>query len=384
MSKLKNAKIISIIALSSAVVGCSGLFDTDNTPKPSPLAAFKQEISPRLLYSTNTGNGANKDHLKMSPTVNENTIYTASADGKVTAVDRKSGTIRWQVNTNTALTTGPGVGNGIVIVGGDHGEIIARNSLDGSKAWERKVLGAVMTNPVVVGNRVIIKSLDGHLYALSAKNGRRLWSTQQAEPNLILRGASRPVVTNGKIIAGFANGHLNQYKLSNGSIGWNKALATPEGAFAIERMIDIDADPKLFQGQLFAATYQGRVAKLSPSSGRTSWSHKLSSYTGMDTDGSNLYISDAQGNVWSFSNDKGKVNWRQNVLKARGVSGPAVLGKYIVVGDAQGYLHWLDNRDGRIVARESLSGGVSASPVVKDGTLYVQTNSGNLYAYTLG
>ena len=49
--------------------------------------------------------------------------------------------------------------------------------------------------------------------------------------------------------------------------------------------------------------------------------------------------------------DSGLVNWRQTALEARNVSGPAIMGNYIVVGDAEGYLHWMSKRDGHFAAR---------------------------------
>ena len=62
----------------------------------------------------------------------------------------------------------------------------------------------------------------------------------------------------------------------------------------------------------------------------------------------------------------------------------AIDGSYIVVGDAQGYLHWLDKRDGHFAAREYLGAAIFAKPLVDNRVLYVLANNGTLAAYQLG
>ena len=148
-------------------------------------------------------------------------------------------------------------------------------------------------------------------------------------------------------------------------------------------MIDVDADPVIFEHHLYAATYQGKIASFDWLSGNTLWSHDISSYTGMTADNNTVYISDAQGIIWAFNADSGLVNWRQTELNARIVTGPAVLGNYLVVGDAEGYLHWLGKNDGHLAARQRVGSAIYAAPVVENNVVYTLTNEGYLAAYTL-
>ncbi|MGL4985098.1 MAG: outer membrane protein assembly factor BamB, partial [Plesiomonas sp.] len=54
---------------------------------------------------------------------------------------------------------------------------------------------------------------------------------------------------------------------------------------------------------------------------------------------------------------------------------------YLVVGDSEGYLHWLDLGDGRFVAQNKVnSSGLYAQPVVADNTLLIQTRNGDVVA----
>ncbi len=378
---IKNSVLIACVC---AISACSGFFDKDNTPKPKALTSFTPTIKPRLLWKTSTNSGAGDEYLKLTPAMNDHAIYTTSTKGVVTSTARNNGRINWQVNTGHMLTTGAGTGDGIVVVGSIHGNIVALNESTGKISWTANVNGELIANPAISGGYVIIKALDGSVSALSSQDGHSLWSFKQAEPDLILRGSSTPLISEGHILTGFANGNLASVSLASGQIGWIQQIATPEGAFAIERMTDIDADPIVDGNRVLAATYQGNIASLDRHSGRQLWSHKISSYTGMTADENAVFISDAKSDVWSFGVDSGLVNWTQSALGARNISGPANMGQYIVVGDAQGYLHWLDKRDGRFAAREYLGSAIFAKPLVDNRVLYALANNGTLAAYQLG
>ena len=68
-------------------------------------------------------------------------------------------------------------------------------------------------------------------------------------------------------------------------------------------------------------------------------------------------------------------------LTNRSVTGPAVVDNYIVVGDFEGYLHWLDQETGEIVSRHKVDGsGIHSTPTVVDDVLYSQSRDGDLQA----
>ena len=74
--------------------------------------------------------------------------------------------------------------------------------------------------------------------------------------------------------------------------------------------------------------------------------------------------------------------WRNDRLKLRGVSTPVETTTAVVVGDYQGYLHWLDKRTGALVARERVAKfRVGNQPVALDDTVVVLDDSGKMAAY---
>ena len=70
-------------------------------------------------------------------------------------------------------------------------------------------------------------------------------------------------------------------------------------------------------------------------------------------------------------------------MRFRKLSAPAIVGEYIVVGDFEGYLHWLGSEDGRLVGRVRVGkSAISTSPIVVDGVAYVYADGGEMAAVT--
>jgi outer membrane protein assembly factor BamB len=380
MKTINNILILFLLSL--FLTSCNGLFDKDNTPTPTPLTKFTPEIKPQLLWSVRAGDTVD-EYLKLNPASNTNAIFTTSINGTVTSINKINGNKNWQTNIGQSISAGPGADDHIVAVGTRHGAIFGINQANGQILWQNSVPGEILANPAVKHGIVIVKTINGLVQAFASDAGNKLWSFQQTEPALILYGASAPLIKDSNVIIGFANGNLAKFSLRAGQLDWIHPIAISEGVFTIQRMIDIDATPVIYGHRLYAATYQGKIASLDWYSGNILWKHDISSYTGMSADDNSLYISDAAGHIWSFNANTGNVNWRQEKLEARITTAPVTMGNYVVVGDAQGYLHWLDKNDGHFVARESARSGIYASPIVDNGILYVLTNKGYVMAYRI-
>ncbi len=380
-----TTKVLMISVLTGLLTGCSGFFDKDNTPPPSALATVKTEIKVQPLWKVKTGSGVGKDYLRLVPAVTEQQVLTANKNGTVTATNKTTGKNVWTVTTGADISAGPTAADQLVIVASRQGEVIALNQANGNLIWKAQATSEVLAKPAVNNGVVVVKAIDGKLSAFASNDGHLLWHYQQTEPALILRGASAPQISHDTLVAGFANGNLAKLTLHGGNLQWQAPIAIPEGSFAIQRMIDIDADPIISNNQVFVATYQGHIADINLASGREIWTHDLSSYTGMAVDIQQVYVSDAKSDIWAFDAETGKVLWRQDQLEFRNVTGPASIGNYIVVGDSEGYLHWISKQDGHLAARIRVnSSAIIAAPVVDNHIIYVVTTNGYLAAYTIG
>ncbi|HLB57794.1 MAG TPA: outer membrane protein assembly factor BamB, partial [Gammaproteobacteria bacterium] len=356
----------------------------DNTPHPSPLVDFKPEANVKSVWYKNAGHGSNGDYVKLNPSIAGNTIFTTSKNGFVAANDKITGKSIWQTNTENTITGGTAVDDHLVYVGTRKGQIIALNQTDGKIVWKAMTPSEILAPTATKEGITVVKTIDGSVSAYNALHGESLWHYQQTEPNLILRGGSAPKISGNSVVVGFANGTLTKLNLRKGGVQWEKTIAEPRGIFAIQRMVDIDADPVVKGDRVYAATYQGRIAALDLNSSRSFWTQDISSYTGIAVDDSQVYVSDARSRLWAFNTRNGTVNWQQDKLTARVITGPIVMGNYIVVGDAEGYLHWMSKQDGHFIARVFVNrSGILATPIVDNNVLYVYTKNGRLAAYTL-
>ncbi|MCL5975173.1 MAG: outer membrane protein assembly factor BamB [Gammaproteobacteria bacterium] len=259
---------------------------------------------------------------------------------------------------------------------------MALDESTGKELWRQRLSSEVLAPPKVGGGSAIVRTADGRLTALSATNGNILWNYQRAVPLLSLRGVSAPVIEGQSVLAGYDNGKLVALSLTDGKVIWDRSVAIPSGRTELERLVDIDADPVVHNGIVYVVAFQGNLAAMDVDTGQTLWDREMSSTSGIAVDPTNaVYVSDNQSYLWAIADGTGDSLWRQTLLLRRSISAPAIVGDYVVVGDFEGYLHWVSRSDGRFVARQRIDkNAIRSQPVVRDGVLYVMTTGGKLTA----
>ena len=348
---------------------------------PNELTDFPTTLQVRTLWDTDTGSGTDNLRLKLIPRVDNGRVYAASSDGAVQAFDSLTGRRIWGVDLDLPLSGGPGSGEGLVLLGTSDGEVVALNQENGEQLWKVQVSSEVLSVPAAASGVVVVHTIDGKLVGLSAIDGTQLWLYSRKVPILTLRGSSSPIINGTTVYSGFAGGKLVALDLEKGFVQWEVSITAPSGRSELERMVDIDGDPFISDGTVYVATYQGELAAVSEYSGTLLWRRKLSSYSGLDADWRNIYVSDDAGNVYGINPENGAAMWKQDKLLNRRLSAPAVIDGYVVVGDYEGYLHWLSHDDGRMVARTRVGGeAITAAPVMFDGIVYIFGDGGALAA----
>jgi outer membrane protein assembly factor BamB len=204
-------------------------------------------------------------------------------------------------------------------------------------------------------------------------------------PALSLRGNAPPLMTRELVIAGLDSGKLLVLSLAKGLPLTEKTVAAPRGRTEIERLIDIDSEPKAFGDTLYLAAYRGNVAAINMRDGNLGWSRDLSSYAGLDVDARQVYVINDADAVLALDRATGGTFWKQPEMTGRRLSAPAATTDHVVVGDFEGYLHWLRKEDGRIVGRiRATSKAIIAPPVVAGDIVFVQDQGGTLGAFRAG
>lgn len=345
--------------------------------KPAELVSFQQTAAPRVLWQGNAGNAGNSVFY---PAVSGNVVYAAGASGQITGFDAASGSQVMRVEVGQRITGGVGAG-GMVLAGTGKGEVVAFDRT-GKPLWKAQLSGEILAPPVAQGDLVVVRAGDGRIFGLDAVSGKRRWIYQRATPALSVRSHAGVVVERGAVFAGFAGGRLAAIALATGNVGWEGVVALPRGATELERVADVTSLPVLDERQVCAVAMQGRVACFDAARGTTIWARDLSSFAGMDIDNRYLYVTDDKNAVIALDKTSGASIWKQDKLAGRGVSAPLAFGHYVIVGDYQGYVHFLSRDDGSFAARIATDGSAIGVPPAEltSGSLVVQTRNGGVYA----
>ncbi|MBT7951680.1 MAG: outer membrane protein assembly factor BamB [Gammaproteobacteria bacterium] len=357
--------------------------DSDNAEPPAELIEFRQRLNVVELWSENIGSGTDKQYLKLAPVVANQRLYVADADGRIQARDATNGNQIWSIDTDTRITGGPGFGENTILIGTGEGETITYSADDGEEMWRTTVSSEILSPPQKALNTVIVRTGDGKVFGLSGNSGKRLWIYDRTVPSLTLRGTSNPIISGDLVIAGFDGGKMAALDVRTGKLAWEASVAVARGSTDVERMVDIDSTPLIVDGVIYIATFQGHLSAMQLETGRVLWDRDISSYAGFGVDQQNIYVTDDKGHIWAFDRFTSTEAWKQEKLHMRSITAPASIGDFIVVGDYEGYLHWMSKASGKFVARTELCGKrIITPPLVVGKILYGYCSDGSLTAYS--
>lgn len=369
------------------LAGCGTFADpttwlaSDDVIEPSELVDLDNRIDTAVAWSRRAGVGTDEHHLALRPALTAERVFVADAEGNVLALDRANGATAWEVELDTPVSGGPGVGEGLVLLGTAEGEVVALGDGDGGLRWRSRVPSEVLSVPAIFNGVVVAHTVNGKLVGLEATTGEERWRYEREVPVLSLRGVGSPVILDGVIYLGLAGGKLVALRSDNGALLWEANITIPGGRSELQRLADIDGDPLVIGGGVFAATYQGEVAAMERRSGRVAWRTAMSVYGGLAADPKGIYAADDKGRVHALDPRSGEVRWTQEALMHRHLSDVAALQETVVVGDFEGYLHWLAADDGRLLARTRVgSEPITRGLVAAGDTLYVLGDGGDLAA----
>ena len=362
--------------------GCGMFGSKDNTEKPAPLVEFTTSLTLKTLWTAYAGSGIHDNYLKIAPTFHNGQLFTASPNGLVRVFDFTDGKLVWEQKIDIPISGGPGVGDGNVLVGSHKGDVVALSATDGVEQWRTQVSSEVLVAPRIKQKIVVVRTIDGKLFGLDSQTGTRLWVYEGSRvPLLTLRGTSTPVLTQKLIIAGFDDGKIVALELHTGKLLWKALIAVPSGRTELEQMVDIDADPFLVDNTIYITSYHGRTVAIDIAQGELLWEKKLASTAGLGVDSDYLYVSDTKSHIWAFDRHSGDDWWKQEKLQARRVTAPVSIGNYVVVGDMEGYLHWMRRDSGKFVTRYPMgSASIIVPPLVINNVLVAYNSEGKIVA----
>ena len=374
---------VMLLAGSLFLSGCSIFDDDDEDPTaPVPLESIEEKVKIKRLWSTGIGDGQGEGLYRIRPAMDSSTLYAASSDGLVRALDRERGKTLWKQDLEMSLSGGVGLYEDTLLLGNSEGFVLKLDAASGDTLWSTQLRGEVLAPPQANGKVVIAQTYDGRLQGLDFDTGEVLWTYDSNVPVLTIRGTSTPIVRGDKVFAGFANGRVLAFDTQSGAIVWEIRVAISQGRSEIERIVDVDGTMELIGNELYAASYQGRIVAIDVANGRKLWQQEVSSVSGVSQGFGNVYAADEDGTLYAFLRNGQGVRWNQGALGYRELSRPTPVSSYVAVGDFEGYVHLVSQVDGEIVGRVKTDGdGVRADMLSDGNVLYVFGNGGKLAAY---
>ena len=381
--------LLSVTLLS----GCSLFSGEEDVVKMSPLPTVENQFTPSTAWDVSVGSGIGDFYSNLHPAYADSVVYAADRKGTVKAVNADDGKEVWSVNLAekdgwfsrkpALLSGGLTIADGHVYVGSEKAQVYALDAGTGAIVWQTTAAGEVLSRPTASDGLVLVHTSNGQLQALDQNSGVVKWTVNLDMPALSLRGESAPAVAYGAAIVGGDNGRVSAVLMQQGQLIWQQRISQATGTTEIDRLSDVDTTPVIVNGVVYALAYNGNLTALDLRSGQILWKRELGSVNDFIVDGNRIYIADQNDRILALTTDGGVTLWTQSDLLHRLLNAPALYNGSLVVGDSEGYLHWINPEDGRFVAQQKVdSSGFLTEPVVADGKLLIQAKDGTVYAIT--
>jgi outer membrane protein assembly factor BamB len=194
----------------------------------------------------------------------------------------------------------------------------------------------------------------------------------------------------GTVVAGFSSGELNAYRYENGRQVWQDALSRTSMSTSVAALSDIDADPVIDGGQVFAIGKGGRMVALELTSGQRQWEQNIAGMATPWVAGEWVFVVTDEAKLVALHRNSGKVRWINQLPRWRNAtgkkgpifySGPVLAGDRLIVVSTEGTLINVNPDNGSFQSQTNVGASISQGPVVAGSTLYILDDRGRLTAF---
>ena len=342
---------------------------------------------------------------------------------------------QWRQDIGGEVKSAPTVAGGTVFVTTLGGQILAHSSEDGTLLWEWQAPGPMDVSPVIAGDRLFVAFRNSTMASLDAETGDVIWSTNISNPLFSWLTVSDGIVyaacqdgvlqsfdagtgekrweidTNGSMIAGpsVSEGMLvvptrdGQVLVLVGETGQTRLTyvvpGSTEGGAAISHGTAVVGDVRGFVHgidiraqnlplertvlRFWAQFYIWGLAPFPPAQSGSAWTQLIDGQVWEDAaiSSNRAYVVTRNGSINAFTLSGGDELWTTRLSEDDVRPGsPTVVNDVLFIGTDANRLHALDAATGDDRWTRELNGPVSAAPAYADGTLYVVTENGTLYA----
>ncbi|MET0180107.1 MAG: PQQ-binding-like beta-propeller repeat protein [Novosphingobium sp.] len=352
--------------------------------------------APARAWTVSVAGSSNSQRLAAAPVIGGGRLFVFDTDGQVHAFDAATGreawrtSIRGEQNNSSVFGGGVSYAEGKVYATTGLGEVAALDAATGAQQWRVKPAGPLRGSPTIAFGAIYVMTQDNQIHALNAADGAPLWSESGAQGQAGVFGVAAPAAGQGTVIAGYSSGELTAYRYENGRQLWSDALARTSIATSVATLTDIDADPIIDRGRVYALGQGGRMAAYELVTGQRIWELNLAGISTPAVAGEWVFILTDDARLLCLARSTGKARWIAQLARYRDEedkkgeiywTGPVLAGDRLWLANSRGELHSVAAADGTATQFVKLGDPVSLAPIVAGGTLYVLDDGGRISAF---
>jgi len=352
--------------------------------------------SPNRLWTASIAGSSSRERLAAAPVIGGGSLFVMDTNGIVHAFNAQTGRPLWtqafriKSAANAVFGGGASFDSGKVYVTTGLGEVAAMDAATGKLIWRVKPAGPLRGSPTVAFNAVYAMTQDNQLIALNAEDGSVLWNVSASTGLSGVFGVAAPAVGAGTVVAGYSTGELVAYRYENGRTLWSDALARTSLSTTVGVVTDIDADPIIDRGRVFALGQGGRMAAYDLTSGQRVWELNLAGISTPAVAGDWIFTLTDDAKLLCLARSTGKARWSTQLARYKNEkkkknpvfwTGPVLANSRLWVANSEGDIYSASVEDGSASRFSRVGKGISLAPVVADRTLYVLDDGGRITAF---
>src|SRR5690606_2983999 len=347
---------------------------------------------------TATIQGSNpRRRLASAPVVGGGSLFVVDTAGDVHAFDAATGARRWthriEVERDLRDSTfggGASYADGRVYATNGAGDVVALDARTGSEPWRVRPAGPLRGAPTIAFNTVYVMTQDNQIHALSAQDGSLVWQEVAAGGQSGVFGVAAPAAGQGTVIAGYSSGELVAYRYENGRNLWSDALARTSISTQVGTLTDVDADPIIDNGRVYALGQGGRMAAYELVTGQRIWGLTIGGISTPARAGELVVALAGESRVLAVARTAGRVRcvtqlegWRNPRNETGPIfwTGPVLASNRLWIASSEGEVQSVDVMTGEAAPFTELNGSVSLPPLVANNTLYILDDDGRITAW---
>lgn len=307
--------------------------------------------------------------FETTPAVVDGVVYVGDFDGKLHAVDAKSGEKKWEFAGELGFVASPSVYIGHVYIGDLDGKFYCINAKSGKKVWDFATEAQIDSSANFYKENVLIGSQDATLYCRNAATGKEVWSFTIDD-----QIRCTPTVVDNRCFLAGCDGKLHIIDLDKGKSIGDVAIDSPTGT-----------TPAVRGQRVYFGTHAGDFFCIDWKNAKTVWTwqdkakpseFRSSAAVGKD----HIIVGDRGRRLFALNPDTGEQLW-EFPTKKNVDSSPVIVGERVFFGSGDGVLYALHIDTGKEQWKYEAGGGFIGSPAVAEGKLFIASEDGVLYCF---